>query len=120
MKKATEESALFYCVRVFSQRYSEKARCLLAHCAGTGLVQLCGKWDLGGDVPEKAAFVQSSFLVDHCCSPPSTSEGVSLGTNESGKIAFSAAAICVVHSRDWGKHGVKAYENTMCKTQAQK
>lgn len=30
----------------FSQRYSEKARCFLAHCADTGLVQLCGKWEV--------------------------------------------------------------------------
>lgn len=83
-------------------------------------MQLCGKWDLGGDVPQKAAFVQSSFLMDHCCSPPSTSEGVSPGTNEGGKIAFSAAAIRVVHSRDWENLGVRAYENTECKTHTQK
>lgn len=116
MKKAT----LLVTCESFSQRYSEKASCLLVHCAGTGLMQLCGNWDLKGDVPEKAAFVQSSFLMDHCCSPPSTSEGVSLGANEGGKIAFSAAAVRVVHSRDWGDRGVKAYENTVCKTHTQK
>lgn len=117
MKEATEESAL---CESFSQRYSEKARCWLVGCAGTGIVQLCGKWDLGGDVPEKAAFVQNSFLRDHCCSPPSTSESVSLGTNEGGKIAFSAAAIRVVHRRDCGNHGVRAHENTACRAHAQK
>lgn len=83
------------------------------HCAGTGLVQLCGKWGLGADVPQKAAFVQRSFLMDHCCS---TSEGVSPGANEGGRICLSAAAVRVVHSRDCGNHGVRAYENTVCET----
>lgn len=70
-------------------------------------------------MPEKAAFVQSSFLTDHCCSPPSTSGGVSFGTNEGRKIAFSVAAILVC-SRDWGNHSIRAYENMVCKTHAQK
>lgn len=46
----------------FSQRYSEKARCLLVHCAGPGLVQLCGKWHLGGDVPERQLLSRVVFL----------------------------------------------------------